>query len=246
VEPVTGIAIVDWVLGLLGVAGYPIVFGVTVFENLFVIGGITPGETIVVAAAFLSTPKYGSLHWPFVWIASVAGTIIGSNISYFLGRKGGRDALLRYGHRFHISEKRIGAAEEYFARYGSKTVLIGRFTAGFKNFTPMIAGVSRMKLPWFELYTVIGAMLYTSAMVLIGYFLGENFDRAMSFVAGVGYVGMGVFLIFVASLFIAYRRRRVRRALEDEFEEAAEERAAVEESQLPVHDEKEPGADERG
>jgi membrane protein DedA with SNARE-associated domain len=111
-EPVTGIAFIDWFLGLLDVAGYPIVFGFTVFENLFVIGGITPGETIVVAAAFLSTPQYGSLQWPLVWLASVVGTVLGSNISYFLGRRGGRDALLRYGSRFHISEKRIADAEE--------------------------------------------------------------------------------------------------------------------------------------
>lgn len=220
-EPVTGIAIVDWLLGLLDVAGYPIVFGITIFENLFVIGGITPGETVVVAAAFLSSPQYGSLHWPLVWIASVTGTVIGSNISYFLGRKGGRDALLRYGHRFHISEKRIGAAEEYFARYGSKTVLIGRFTAGVKSFTPMIAGVSRMKVAWFELYTVLGAMLYTTAMVLVGYFLGENFERAMAFVAGLGYLGMAVFVVFVLSLVVGYRRRRVRRRLEEELAEVS-------------------------
>lgn len=243
-EPVTGIVIVDWILGLLDVAGYPIVFGITVFENLFVIGGITPGETIVMAAAFLSTPSYGSLHWPFVWLASVTGTIIGSNISYFLGRKGGRDALLRYGHRFHISEKRIGTAEEYFARYGSKTVLIARFTAGFKNFTPMIAGVSRMKLPWFELYTVIGAMLYTSAMVLIGYFLGENFDRAMSVVAGVGYVGMAIFALFVLSLFIAYQRRRMRKSLEDDAEDVTEDQAGVTEPHTADRDVCEPRADE--
>ncbi len=227
-EPVTGIAIIDWFLGLLDTAGYPIVFGFTLFENLFVIGGITPGETIVVAAAFLSTPTYGSLQWPLVWLASVLGTVIGSNISYFLGRKGGRDALLRYGHRFHISEKRIADAEEYFAVHGSKTVLVGRFTAGFKNFTPMIAGVSRMKLPWFELYTVLGAMLYSAVMVLIGYFLGENFERALAFAAGIGYAGVAILLTLVLVLVLVRRRVKLRRALEDQLEELFEENTGFE------------------
>jgi membrane protein DedA with SNARE-associated domain len=222
-EPVTGIAIIDWFLGLLDVAGYPIVFGFTVFENLFVIGGITPGETIVVAAAFLSTPQYGSLSWPLVWISSVAGTVLGSNISYFLGRKGGRDALLRYGHRFRISAKRIADAEEYFRVHGSKTVLVGRFTAGFKNFTPMIAGVSRMKLPWFELYTVLGAMLYTTVMVLIGYFVGENFERALAFAAGLGYVGVAVVAVVVIVLIVARRRVKTRRKIERELQRLLDE-----------------------
>jgi len=222
-EPVTGVVVIDWFLGLLDTAGYPIVFGFTLFENIFVIGGLTPGETIVVAAAFLSTPKYGSLQWPLVWLASVLGTVVGSNISYFLGRKGGRDALLRYGHRFHISEKRIADAEEYFMVHGSKTVLIGRFTAGFKNFTPMIAGVSRMRLPWFELYTVLGAMLYSAAMVLIGYFLGENFERALALAAGIGYVGVVVVVAMVIMLLLLRRRAKLRRALEEQLEELFEE-----------------------
>jgi undecaprenyl-diphosphatase len=215
-EPVTGIAIVDWVLGLLDVAGYPIVFGITVFENLFVIGGMTPGETIVVAAAFLSTPEYGSLQWPLVWLSSVLGTVLGSNISYFIGRKGGREALLRYGGRFHISEKRIADSEAYFLAHGSKTVIVGRFTAGFKNFTPMIAGVSRMKVAWFELYTVLGAMLYSAAMVLIGYFLGENFERALAFAAGLGYAGMALVVTVVVVLLVARRRVKKRRMIEKE------------------------------
>jgi membrane protein DedA with SNARE-associated domain len=227
-EPVTGIAFIDWFLALLDVAGYPIVFGFTVFENLFVIGGITPGETIVVAAAFLSTPQYGSLQWPLVWLSSVLGTIVGSNISYFIGRKGGRDALLRYGSRFHISEKRIADAEEYFLVHGSKTVLVGRFTAGFKNFTPMIAGVSRMKVAWFELYTVLGAMLYSAAMVLIGYFLGENFERALAFAAGLGYAGMALVIVLVIVLLVARRRRKLRRALENQLEELFEDEAGIE------------------
>ncbi|MBE0416684.1 MAG: DedA family protein [Coriobacteriia bacterium] len=222
-DPVTGIVLIDWVLGFLDTAGYPLVFGFTVFENIFVVGTLTPGETVVMAAAFLSTPQYGSLSWPLVWISSVVGTVVGSNISYFLGRRGGRDALLRYGHRFHISEKRIADAEVYFLVHGSKTVLIARFTAGFKNFTPMIAGVSRMKLPWFEAYTFIGAVLYTTIMVLLGYFLGENFERAMAFAAGLGYVGVVLLVIIVAVIVVARRRVKARRRIEAELQGLLEE-----------------------
>ncbi len=209
-EPVTGIALIDWFLGLLDTAGYPLVFGFTVFENIFLLGSLTPGETVVVAAAFLSTPKYGSLWWPAVWVSSVAGTVVGSNISYFIGRKGGRDALFRYGHRFRIVEKRIIEAEQYFYTHGSKTVFIARFAAGFKNFVPMIAGVSKMGLRWFEAYTLLGAMIYTTIMVLIGYFVGETFDEALKIASRIGYVGLLLLVLLVAGAIVARRRLRAR------------------------------------
>jgi membrane protein DedA with SNARE-associated domain len=112
--------------------------------------------------------------------------------------------------------------------HGSKTVLVGRFTAGFKNFTPMIAGVSRMKVAWFELYTVLGAMLYSAAMVLIGYFLGENFERALAFAAGLGYVGIALVAVLVVVLLVARRRRKLRRALEDQLEDLFEDDSGFE------------------
>ncbi len=214
-DPITGIAILDWLLGFLDTAGYRLVFGITVVENIFVVGSFTPGETVVLAAAFLSTPQFGTLSWPFVWLSSVSGTVIGSNISYYLGRKGGREALFRYGHRFRISERRIAEAEAYFDRYGSKTVLIARFTAGFKNFVPMIAGASKMKLPWFEAYTFLGAALYTSIIVAIGYFIGENFDEALRAVSRVTNVGLALAAAAVVVVVFAWRRARRRWAAED-------------------------------
>lgn len=210
--PITGVPLLDWFLGFLDVAGYPMVFGVTVLENIFIVGAFTPGETVVLAGAFLSTPAYGSLSWPVVWISAVTGTTIGSNISYLLGRRGGRDALVRYGERFRISEERIAEAEEYFFLHGSKTIFIARFTAGFKSFVPMIAGVSRMRLRWFELYTVLGAAAYTTLIMVIGYFVGENFDRALSILSGVGYAGIGVLMLLIAGAYVAVKRLRARRA----------------------------------
>jgi len=222
VEPVTGIALLDWLLGFLDTAGYPLVVGFTILENIFIVGSFTPGETVVIAAAFLSTPKYDFLWWPAVWVSSVFGTVVGSNISYFLGRKGGRDALIRYGCRFRIIGRRIAEAEEYFYSHGSKTVFISRFAAGFKNFVPMIAGVSRMGLPWFETYTLLGAVTYTTLMVMIGYFIGENFDEAVKVASRLGYAGLLLLVLFVAGAIMARRRLRARHRLADEGSKAEE------------------------
>ncbi len=224
-DPITGIVIVDWFLSLLDTWGYLLVFGFTIFENLFVIGSFTPGETVVMAAAFLSTPDKGSLTLSLVWIASVVGTVTGSNISYFLGRRGGRDALMRFGKRFRISAERINEAEAYFCKYGSKTVFMSRFAAGFKNFVPMIAGVSKMHLAYFEAWTLLGAITYTSLMCAIGWFVGENFDRALAISSRIGIVGMVLFAIVIAIALIGRRRflDRQRAALDLEDVEIPEE-----------------------
>ena len=203
-EPVTGIAIVDWFLGLLGQWGYLIVFGFTVSENIFILGSFTPGETIVVAAAFLGSR--GDLSLAGVWLASVLGTLVGSNISYVIGRRGGRDALTRWSDRFRIPLMRIEAAEEYFYNHGSKTVFLARFAAGVKNFVPMIAGASHMGLFWFELFSLLGAIAQTTLMVAIGYFVGENFDLALKIASQVGIVGFLLFVGVIVLLLVGRRR----------------------------------------
>ena len=223
-EPVTGIAIVDWFLRFLDTWGYLIVFGFTVSENIFVLGSFTPGETVVMAAAFVAS--MGELNVVGVWFASVIGTIVGSNLSYALGRKGGRDMLMRFGDRFHISDDRITAAEEYFFKHGSKTVFLARFAAGVKNFVPMIAGVSHMGLFWFELYTLLGAITYTTIGVLIGYFIGQNFDKAVAIAGQVGVVGTVLFVVLVVLLIVGRKRHidaRTERLLAEEHDDEAEE-----------------------
>ncbi len=221
-EPITGIHIVDWFLRLLDMHGYLLVFGFTIFENLFVIGSFTPGETVVMAAAFLATPGQGHLSLPLVWICSVLGTVTGTNISYALGRFGGRETLLRYGKRFRVDEEWVAAAEEYFLQHGSKTVFLSRFAAGFKNAVPVIAGVTKMHAFYFEAWTLVGAITYTSIMCAIGWFVGDNFDRALKIAAQVGYVGMAIFLVVIAVALWGRRRFQKRRV--DRLAEVHEDR----------------------
>ena len=225
---ITGITIVDWALGLLAAPwGYLIVFAFSVSENIFILGTFTPGETVVVAASFMASQ--GELSLAGVWLASVLGGTIGSNIGYILGRKGGREALLRYGDRFHISEKRIEAAEEYFYKHGSPTIFIARFAAGVKNLVPMIAGASRMHVGWFEVYTVLGAMAQTTLMVAIGYFVGANIDTALTIASQIGIFGLVLFVGVVVLLILGRRRfisTRVEQLIEEEEAEELEESGA--------------------
>ncbi|HSK46571.1 MAG TPA: DedA family protein [Coriobacteriia bacterium] len=216
--PSTGFPAIDWFLALLDTWGYLIVLGFTVFENLFVIGSLTPGETVVIAASAVAAN--GQLQVIGVWVASFVGTILGSNISYWLGRSAGLEAVqafaermaaTRVGRLMRVDASALGDVQQHFHTQGAKTVLISRFAIGAKNFVPAMAGATRMPVFWFELYTAIGAAMYTSIMCLIGWFLGENLDRALGVASGIGYAGLGILLIFLGLLWYGRRRYRSRR-----------------------------------
>lgn len=239
--PETGFALLDWFLQALDAWGYLIVALFTISENLFVIGSFTPGETVVMAAGFVS--EMGGLNAWLVGIASLVGTMTGSNLSYWFGRRGGREALLKWGSRF-FDEEHITAAEEYFERHGNKTVLISRFAAGFKNFVPVIAGVSRMRVWIFELYTFIGALMYTTLMVVLGIVFADNFDKALRIARNIGWAGLVLLVVMLAFLF--WGRRRFIASRVDKFAELAEEREEeeAEETALAETTGEAPGADD--
>ena len=95
--------LLQWALSALGTWGYLIVFVATILENVFIEGSFTPGDVITAAAAFTATTPAGQHLSPWLLFAvATAGTFIGSNISYWVGRVGGRGLIERTGPRFGI------------------------------------------------------------------------------------------------------------------------------------------------
>ncbi|TDB37664.1 MAG: DedA family protein [Actinobacteria bacterium] len=215
--PQTGIAILDWFLVALNDWGYLIVFIFAISENLFVIGSATPGETIVMAAGFVTVK--GSLDPVLVTACAVAGAMVGGNLSFFFGTRGGKAALLRWGGRF-FDEERIIAAEEYFERHGNKTLVLSRFAAVFKNFVPVIAGVSRMRVWVFEVWMFIGATIYTVLMLVLGIVFAENFDRALAIARNITWFGL--FLLVAMVAFLVWGRQKLAKARIEKFSEGAD------------------------
>lgn len=199
----TGIQMVDWLLGFLDSWGYLIVFAVVLLENIFLIGTLTPGDVVVVAAAFVAAKGGLNVYWTTAM--AVMATVVGSNISYYVGVRGGREFLLKWGGRFRVvSEDRLEVAEDYFYVHGSKTVFLGRFATGMKGWISILAGVSHMPLAYFEGYTIAGAVIYMSTLSAIGWFLGQNLDQALKIVSRLGIAGL---LLIVALLVFAFVTR---------------------------------------
>lgn len=218
-------SLVDVALSALGAHGYLIVLVATILENLFIVGSFTPGDVITAAAAFTATTPQGRVLSPWLLFEmATLGTFLGTNLSYFIGRRGGRGLIERLGPRFGVKLDVIEAGEEYFHKHGAQTILFARFVAVMKNLAPALAGASRMKPLWFEVYSLIGSAAYAAVLVGVGWFLGANFQ------AGLKYLGAFSWLVFAgvaiagAVLWTIKRRRDERQIAELDAEFDAEQR----------------------
>lgn len=200
-------SLLHWALSALGSYGYIIVFLATLLENVFIVGSFTPGDVITAAAAFTATTPQGATLSPWLlFVSATLGTFVGTNVSYFIGWRGGRDLLERIGPRFGIQLDAIEAGEHYFDRHGSQTIIMARFIAVMKNLAPALAGASHMKLVWFEIYTMVGAMLYSGILVGVGWFFGARFEAGLKYLGAFSWFGFAAVVVLIVGAVLAKRR----------------------------------------
>jgi membrane protein DedA with SNARE-associated domain len=234
----TGIAWLDAFLAVMGAWGYAVAFAGALLENLFLAGSFTPGETVVMVVSFAAS-KDPRLNIGAVWLVSMLGTMAGSNISYWIGHRGGRPLLERIVERFPRMAEGLHSAEEYFEIHGTKTVFIARFTAGFKNFVPTLAGVTRMPLVPFETYTALSAVVYTTGLAVLGYFFGSNLDAVTYWIGRAGAWAL-VAAAAIVLVYVGWRVWRSRRIEAQVEEHEAEDHAEM--FEIPPHDTGEEGS----
>ncbi len=202
----TPITLLERVLALMSDHGYLITFLATTLENIFLVGSFTPGDTIVAVAAFTAASEE-TLNVFAVWAVSFLGTCTGTTASFVLGVRGGRAFLERIAGRNRKLHDTLDAAEAYFERHGTKAVFLARFVAVFKNITPVLAGVSRMRVAVFAGWTAAGAAAYTSLMVAVGWLLGDRFEVGLRVLGALGW--MGFVIVFGGILAAWWGRRRL-------------------------------------
>ena len=142
---------------LVQVAGYPLLFLLVMGES----GGVpVPGETALITAAVLASR--GKLQIELVIALAAAAAIVGDNIGYVIGRKGGRWLLERPGrfHRQRLDVLRIG--EPFFERHGPKAVFFGRFVLGLRVWASWLAGATRMHWRSFVLWNALGGICWAT------------------------------------------------------------------------------------
>jgi membrane protein DedA with SNARE-associated domain len=184
--------------------GYWIVFFGVMLENLAI---PVPGETILLAAGFFASLSHFSVVNVIV-VASI-GAIMGDNGSYWVGRKFGRNLMIRYGKYLLLTEKRFRAMDRYFEKYGDKTVLFARFFAGFRVFAGLFAGASRMDWHKFFLFNALGAILWVITIASVGFFFGHSWKLLERDTKWAGLIMAGiVVLVFLIYTFLKHKKKK--------------------------------------
>lgn len=165
---------VEFVTRVIGGLGYPGVFLFMALESACI---PIPSEIVLVFAGFLASQ--GKFSLPGAMAVGLAGALTGSSIAYAVGRYGGRAAALRWGKFIFINDERLQRVEEWFGRYGGKAVFVCRLVSGLRAIVSIPAGLARMSYPRFLLYTSVGTGSWVVIAVLIGYFVGEEWQRIM-------------------------------------------------------------------
>jgi membrane protein DedA with SNARE-associated domain len=149
--------------GYLSVAGF---IGVESF------GVPAPGQTLMVAAAIYA----GSGRLNIFAVAAIAfvAAVLGDNVGYWIGVRGGRRIVHRFGKYAFITPERLDKAERFFARRGSRIVLVARFIDGLRQLNGVIAGITAMPWRTFLIYNAIGAALWVGWWTTVAYLLGTH------------------------------------------------------------------------
>ncbi len=186
----------------LGAFTYALVGLAAFLETGAFVGLVLPGETVIILGGAVAGQGDTSivLTIGIVWVAAFAG----DTTSFMLGRRLGREFILRHGPKVRITHERFAKVEEYFARHGGKTILIGRFIGLVRALAPFTAGSSGMRYSYYAPFSIIGTGLWAAAFSLIGYFASQSLDAAAS-AAGEGTLVFGIAVAVIVAIVLTVR-----------------------------------------
>jgi membrane protein DedA with SNARE-associated domain/membrane-associated phospholipid phosphatase len=186
----------------LGGWTYLLVGALAFLETGAFVGLVAPGETALLLGGLVAGQGHIDVLTliAIVWAAAVAGDLT----SFFLGRRLGRAFLVKHGPRVQITESRLRQVERFFDRHGGKAILIGRFVGLVRSVAPFLAGSSGLPLRRFVPYDVIGAGLWGSTFVVLGYVFWQSFSQLVSY-AKKGALALGAVIVLVVAIVWAVR-----------------------------------------
>lgn len=189
-------------MGLLERYGYPALALLVLLEGL---GIPTPAVTAVVTAAAFAA--HGRLWMPAVAVITFVTAVAGDNLGYLVGRRAGRAAILRWGHRVGVTEHRLAKAERFIATRGRNIIVVARFVDGVRQTNGLIAGATM--LPWaqYAIRDAIGAVIWTALWVTFGAVVGVNLRLVERFEIPLAAAVIAVVLFFLIRHLLKRRAR---------------------------------------
>lgn len=161
--------IVNFIVDTVGSLGYMGIFIMMFLESSFF---PFPSEVVMIPAGYLAYK--GEMNLFLAIFFGILGSLAGALLNYFLAIKFGRAFLIRYGKYFFIKEETIDKMEEFFKNHGHISTFSGRLIPAVRQYISFPAGLARMNIFIFSIYTTLGAAIWVVVLALLGYFIGDN------------------------------------------------------------------------
>ena len=162
-------ALTEWLVNTIGSMGYTGIISLMFLESSFF---PFPSEVVMPPAGYLAWK--GEMSLTLVLISGIAGSLLGALFNYWVAVTFGRPFFLRYGKYFFVSPESIQKADDFFKKHGHISTLVGRLLPVIRQYISLPAGIARMPMKTFMLFTTIGAGSWVFVLTFAGYLLGEH------------------------------------------------------------------------
>ncbi len=192
--------IVNFIVETVGSLGYIGIFIMMFLESSFF---PFPSEIVMVPAGYLAYK--GEMNIYLAILSGITGSLAGALLNYFLAVKYGRNFLIKYGKYFFIKEDTISKMENFFKSHGHISTFSGRLIPAVRQYISFPAGLARMNLLLFSIYTSLGAAIWVIILTLLGFYLGDNELLVKEYLR---YIIIGILLCLSILAFWYYKKNK--------------------------------------
>jgi membrane protein DedA with SNARE-associated domain len=194
----------SFALSAIAQLGYVGIFFLMMLESMVV---PVPSEFVMPFAGFLIIE--GSFNFILVIVASTLGSITGSLLFYYVGKTGGHTLVEKYGKYVLVDTQDIVKTEEWFKKRGELTIFLARLVPVVRHLISLVAGIGKMDVKKFAVYTILGAGLWNGILTYLGFILGQHWDEVSQYTESLDLVI--IILLIAGCLYFVYRHLKRRK-----------------------------------
>lgn len=191
---------VNYIVETVSALGYMGIFFMMFLESSFF---PFPSEVVMIPAGYLVYK--GEMNLYIAIAAGISGSLAGALFNYYLAIKFGRVLLIKYGKYVFIKESTIVKMESFFEKHGSISTFSGRLIPAVRQYISFPAGLARMNLLLFSVYTSLGAAIWVIILTLLGYYIGDNQVLIKEYLR---YIIIGILFLLALGGYIYYKKQK--------------------------------------
>lgn len=199
---------VIWLVDFIGRLGYPGIVILMAMESTFF---PIPSELVIPPAGYLIAQ--GEMNGWLVIGAGTLGSLIGAFFNYVLALYLGRPLIMKYGKYILLTREKFQKVDEFFFNHGEISTFTGRFIPVVRHFISFPAGLARMNIPRFCIYTVLGSGIWSAILAYIGFLVGNNIELVKQY-SNLVMVGVIFCLCIIIALYVKWQKKRSVRSAE--------------------------------